>query len=623
MLLKDVYEFGPFRLDPTRRLLSRNGELVPLYPKLFEVLLTLVEDAGKVHDKEELLRRAWPDTHVGQNSLTKAISALRRVLGEGPADHGYILTAPERGYAFVAGVIRTSIEDDEMPASAPAPAGQTVSAGEEHEQDRGARRHARPSRSIAVLPFKVLSPEPTDRYMGVGLADALITRLSSLKDVIVRPTSSIVRYDSRNTADDVIGESPGETLVSIGNELGVESVLEGSIRRNDDRIRVTAQLVSVDEGRSLWADKLDQSLTGIFEIEDNISQRIAAALALELSGRERSLLARHYTEDAQAYQLYWKGRSAFNREELARALECFGQAIDRDPGFALAHVGLADVYNSYGFIEFLPPSEAFPKARAAVLRALELDDQIAEAYTALAVIKMDYDWDFAEAEQDIDRALTLNPHLARAHQVYARLLCAQGKDESIPAIDRALALDPFSKIAKGIKGWILYRLRRYQEALTFLESSLKQDATSLLVRLALGNCYERLGEGEKATAVCQQAGFAVGLPFVAAQLACAYAAAGQREEALRLLRQLKERAAQVYISPFSIAQIHAALHEPDEVFAWLEIAYQKRDPKLVYLRIGPRWDWVREDPRFASLLRRVSGGSGKPAELTDSAPVSY
>src|SRR5580704_11740116 len=143
MPLKDVYEFGPFRLDPTRRLLSRNGELVPLYPKLFEVLLTLVEDAGKVHDKEELLRRAWPDTHVGQNSLTKAISALRRVLGEGPADHGYILTAPERGYAFVAAVIRTSIEDDEMPASAPAPAGQTVSAGEEHEQDRGARRHAR------------------------------------------------------------------------------------------------------------------------------------------------------------------------------------------------------------------------------------------------------------------------------------------------------------------------------------------------------------------------------------------------------------------------------------------------------------------------------------------------
>jgi DNA-binding winged helix-turn-helix (wHTH) protein/TolB-like protein len=624
-----LYAFGQFKLDSLRRLLWRDNELVQLKPKAFDMLLLLVENGGRVIEKDEMMQRLWPDTIVEENSLSKNISALRRLLGEDAREHRYIVTAPGRGYSFVAPVreiagaeeglgvrketgasqtarLETGATQGPMAAAEDSIPGQSSGHSsaqlyrQEATQSSGQSREPSPPkpRSIAVLPFQIIGGDQTDAYMGVGLADALITRLSSLGNVVVRPTSSIVRYAQAS-----------RDLAAIGLDLSVDCVLEANVRRAGGSIRVTAQLVG--EGRALWAGKFDEEFTNIFDVEDRVSELIASALALELTGEERSLLTHRYTDSTEAYQLYWKGRHQLSQDETSLALECFQQAVELDPNFVLAYVGIADVYNNYGFLELLPPTEAFPRAKAAVEKALALDDHLAEAHTELATIKILFEWDIQGAEAELKRALQFNPHLAKAHQVYGWLLALQGREESFAEIEQALALDPLSRVIPALKGEDLYYLGRYEEAITCLESAIASDPSSLLARTALGLCYEQTGEGAKAIALYQEAGLATGLPLFASQLACAYASVGRREEAAALLTELKDRARQFHVSPLLIAQVHAALGEKEEAFVWLEIAYQKRDPKLVYLKMGPRWEPLRDDPRFQNMLACVNpSGSG-------------
>lgn len=585
--VKHLYAFGPFRLDPVKRLLWREGAVVALKPKAFETLLVLVENRGRVLDKDELMRRLWPDTVVEENSLNKHISVLRRLFGESAADHKYIVTLHGRGYSFVADVRELADEPNGVHAAAReavAGAGETA-------------RKPRPQPSIAVLPFKGLGADVENAYLGVGIADALITRLSNLRHLIVRPTSTIVRYTDWE-----------QDPVTVGQQLRVESVLEGSIRKLGDVIRITSQLVSVNEGRSLWAGRFDEKLTDFFTLEDRVSQQIARLLLPKLSSDEYQRLVRHYTEDAEAYQAYLKGRFYYNKgtlEGLKKTMRYFEQAIELEPGFALAQVGLASCYSWLGVFDVLPPDECYPRVRAAAVKALESDDSLPEAHAALAHVNLVYDWNWADAEKGYRRALDLAPHLAMTHQNYAFYLMTQGNEEAIARIERAQALDPVSLAVKGDAGRILYYLRHYDEAIAVARQALDLEPGSDFAHWVIASCYEQQGEYDRAIAEYEKTLSPANAQRVRAQAGYAYAMAGRTDEAERLIRGLIEHAKQVYVSACFIAQIYVALGKPDEAFVWLEKAYQDRDFRMVFTKVSARLDPLRSDPRFTELLQRI------------------
>ena len=453
-----MYEFGEFHVDAAKRLLMRrNGETIPLTPKVFDTLLYLVEHHGVVLDKDELMQAIWPHTVVEENNLNQSISALRRVLGESRGENRYIATVPGRGYRFVA---------DVKTAAAPAPIAERESIDPAFPSDQRTDRpkgHFQftflagigivglafavhylwptrtavlkaptsstptPSisllRSIAVLPFKPLVADHRDESLEMGMADTLNFRLSSLRDVAVRPISSVRKFSG-------LEQDP----VAAGRELGVESVLDGQIQRWGDRIRVTARLIGVGDGKQLWAGQFDEKFTDIFTVQDLISEKVISALALKLTAEEQKRLTKHYTENAEAYQLYVNGRFYWERrtlEGLKKAIEYFEQAIGNDPKYALAYAGLADSYALLGVFH-LPPKEAFPKAKEAALNALRIDDRLAEAHAALGHVKVQYEYDWAGAEREYRRAIELNPNYVNAHHFYALYLSMMGRfDEGI------------------------------------------------------------------------------------------------------------------------------------------------------------------------------------------------
>ena len=505
--ISPLYEFGPFRLDPRKRLLWREGETVPLKPKVFETLLVLVENRGRVLEKDELMRLLWPDAVVEEGNLNKNISELRRLLGESAREHSYIVTVPGRGYNFVAGVRELEAEGEEMIVATRT----RITIRQEEELDPP------PLHSIAVLPFARLSAEPGDEYFGLGIADALIMRLSKLRQMVVRPTSAIVRY-----------AATGMDVAPIGRELRVATVLEGSIRRAGDRIRVSAQLVNAGEGRTLWAAQFDEKLADIFTIEDRVSTRIAAALALEVTDNERKLLQRQYTEDIEAYQLFWQGRYHFNQLplQLEKSMTCFRQALALDPRFALAHVELAMCYSVCGLYELKPPHECYPLAQAAVARALEVDEHLAEAHVALGRIKQEYEWDWAGAEKAFLRAIELSPHLAIAHTFYALYLCALARAEALDEVERAERLDPLSLLNPTYRAIILYGQRQYEEAIGVLRRVLETDPNYFTAHWILGMVYEQVGAYDEAIAILEQTGPAARQPHILSNLGRAYALAG-------------------------------------------------------------------------------------------------
>jgi DNA-binding winged helix-turn-helix (wHTH) protein len=352
MQTTSLFEFGPFRLDTVRRLLLQDQAVVALPPKAFDTLLVLVENCDRVLEKSELMSVVWPNSFVEEANLTQTVSILRKALGERAGEHRYIVTVPGRGYRFVASVKQLAgaaliIERHTR--------SQAVIEGESEAN--------KPPRTIAVLPFKPLGAGAADEYLGLGLADSLVTRLSNMRQIIVRPTSSILKYTGAL-----------QDPVAAGRELKVEAVLDASIRRSSDRIRVTVQLVSVRDEVSLWAGTFDERFTDIFALEDSISSQVVDALMLKLSGEEREQLAKHHTENAAAYELYLKGRYYWNKrtiEGTKKGVECFAQAIAIDQNYARAYAGLADCYTKLGDVGItsIPPKEAFSKAKAAAARA--------------------------------------------------------------------------------------------------------------------------------------------------------------------------------------------------------------------------------------------------------------
>jgi len=633
------YEFGPFRIDAEKRVLQREGKVVPLKPKAFDTLLILVRNRGEVLEKDRLLELVWPDSIVEEANLPQNISALRKALGESPSERRYILTVPGRGYRFAAEVREI---DDELPdlivekqttsrliieeqsneeatigglalQSAVSPrrlrfgltillvAGLLAAAlsglyfGLLKKPDGASRTHA--LRSLAVLPFKTLSGE-SDEFLGIGMADTLITRLSDLKEVQVRPTSSVLRLSNE-----------GKPPVEIGQRLGVDSVLEGSIRRIGDRIRVTVQLVKVQDGASLWAEKFDENFTDIFTVEDSISAQVAESLTAQLTATQRAAMAKRYTENIEAYQLYLKGQYHINKskpDSIRKGIEHFHQAIEKDQNYALAYAGMSRAYALLPITGDAPPGEALPKARDAARKALEIGDTLAEAHMSLANLAF-WMWDLAESERASRRAIDLNPNNALAHFYYAHLLSNTGRhSEAISEARRASELDPLSLVINSLSGLFLYQAGRYEEAVEQIEKALEIDANYWVAHAQLGKVYVQKKMYHEAIAELQKARELSGDNTETLSLmGHALAASGNKDQARKLLDEIKKLSKQKYVPPYNIAMIYAGLGEKERVFEMLEKAYEDWDVRMVFLKIEPKWDVYRTDPRFASLLERV------------------
>ncbi len=642
---KQFYEFGNFRVDVSERLLWRDEEKVPLTSKVFDLLMAFLENSHRTVEKGELCRRVWPESKVVDDAnLSRNIFILRKAISDGDNGRRLIETVPRRGYRFLAEVRelyeernRTSLEEEsglspvvkveEFTETVDSPDQQSTEALSQIPHSLFSVKRiaiaaasllvvllaallyfliagrARPTslsqvRSIAVIPFKSLNAYPADDYLGLALADALITRMGSIRQVVVRPTSSVRRFASED----------GDTA-AIGRALKVDGVLEGSIQKSDDRIRITVQLISSADGSHLWADKFDVISANALSLEDHVAEELTGALTLKLSGDEAKRLAEHQTENVEAYKLYLKGRYYWNRrdgEGFKKGIECFQQAIDLDPGYALVYAGLADCYNQLGNYQIEKPEDAFPKARAAVAKALELDEDLAEAHTSLAFGLLYYDWNYPAAEAEFKRAIEINPNYSTAHHWYSIYLSLAGRfDESLAQLRRANELDPLSLIINMREGSLYYHARRYDEAIARLEKALEMNSNFAPALSYLCMAYTEKGMYEQAIEGYRKMSEGPGGEYMLSGLAHVYARAGRRKEARKTIARLKELSQSVRISPIYWAIAYVAIGDDDETMKWMERAYEERESWMLYLNIDPRFDPLRSDPRFRSLIERV------------------
>ena len=645
------YEFGPFRLDAGERLLLRDGHVVPLTPKLFDILLVLVQSRGHILEKEKVLKAVWQDTIVEEGNLTRNVSTLRKALGENPNEPQYIETIPWRGYRFIADVhevvngsddlvieehsrSRIIIEADEVTNGAVGLSGtrealesdavtrlaarekkkwrvRTISAGAvvlivgvgaavslwlSSKPNASVRNAA--IKSIAVLPFKPISQEARDEYLELGMADTLITKLSSLKQVVVRPTSAVRKYTG-------LEQDP----VAAGKELKVEAVLDGSIQRLGDRLRVTVRLLSTKDGAALWTYKCDDYCTDIFGAQDSITERVAEALMVSLSGEEQKLVAKHYTENTKAYQLYLTGRYFWNKrtaDGLKKGIQYFQQAIAEDPSYGLAYAGIAQSYIPLGRYGYISPAEACDKANAAASKALDIDDTLAEAHSALAVVK-DWTWHWADADEEYHRAIELNPSYAPARQWYSEYLLDIGRrEEAFEQIRLAQEIDPTSLVLNAWIGFSYYYDRQYDRAIEHFQTVSELDPNFVTAHWFVGLSYAEKGRFDEAISELQRAvELSNGAAQIKADLAYAYGLSGRKREALARLKEIKELSKSERGLAYDVAVIYAGLGEKELVLSWLERAYDERSVLFLKLKADPKLGLVRADPRFTDLVGRV------------------
>ncbi len=557
---KGVYRFGPFRVDSAERVLRRDGRVVQLTPKVFDTLLVLVENSGRLISKDELIETLWPDSYVEEWSLSQNISLLRRALGDSSGKRQYIETVAKRGYRFSSVVT----EEDKEGEGAVTPGKRSGGAAV--------------ARSIAILPFKQLTTDDSDEHIGIGIADALITKLSNIGRVIVRPTSAVLKYSNLS-----------QSLVTVAQDLGVETILEGSIRRHRGSIRVTVQLVSARDQATMWADKFDEASGDIFAIEDRISEQVTRALMLRLTGEEQRRLIKRHTENPEAYRLYVKGLYYTNkatREGAQKGIEHYTAAIAADPGYAQAYAGLAEAYCWLSHT-FLSPAEAMPKAKAAAVRALEIDDTLAEAHFALALVKMWHEWDWPDTEREFKKAICFNPNLAPAHVYYGYYLTAMGRfNEAVAEIKLAQEIDPLSLLASTTLGWSLYFARRYDQAIEQWERTLEMEPNFLNAYWGLGWAYNQKGDYGEAINRLQKAMTVPGGggTEIIAALGNTYARSGKRDKARKLLADLKELSARRYVSPFYFALVYAGLDDKEQAIECLHKSYEDRFEWLIQLK---------------------------------------
>jgi DNA-binding winged helix-turn-helix (wHTH) protein/TolB-like protein/Flp pilus assembly protein TadD len=606
------YRFDDVLVDGNRLRIEKDGQPHKITPRAFDVLVYLIEHRDRIVEKQELFEQIWKESFVTDNALTRTVKEIRQVIGDDADAPRYIETLHKRGYRFIAEVrnieARTVRETEsaapEQPVAAQIGSQSAFTTEEPVSQAKtGAVKGGsslsktklfgaiivatgviaafsinrvlnkpeqvagRTIKSIAVLPFKSFGADDADEYLGVGIAETLTTRLSSLKLLTVRPSSAVLKYAA----------SEKETVVA-GQELKVDSVLEGSIQRLGERLRVTVRLVSVSDVSLLWADHFDENFTDIFKVEDSISTKVAAALALKLSGEEQRRLIKRDTDNAEAYQLYLKGRFFWNKrtgEGFKLGIVQFKQAVEKDPGYALAYAGLADSYTGLTFYNFAAPNETMPKAREAATNALAIDSTLAEAHASLAHVKVNYDWEWSDAEKEFRLSIELKPDYATAHQWYAiHYLTPTGQlEEAIQEMKRALDLEPTSLVMNTFLGATLYFAGRYDDAIEQCRKTIEMDSNFAVAHWHLGLAYEQKGMFDDAIAELQKAITLSGSsPLIIAALGYAYAKAGKRNEANRILDELQKLSAVRYVSSCELAAIYVALGEREQAFQRLEKA---------------------------------------------------
>ena len=616
------YEFGRFRLNVADRVLLREGELVPLTPKVFDILLVLVESSGQVVAKDDLMKRVWPNTFVEEGNLTQNISLLRKALGETPGGVQFIETVPRRGYRFVA---ETSEANGRIGSVAASPSSSVSSSPAQSDPVVSAQvpstvsaRRRTPAfvvaaalvvfsiiglmyftskagntaaiQSIAVLPFVDESADPDAEYINDKIAESLINSLSKLPQLRVVPRSVVAGYKGKDIDPRKIGE-----------ELNVRAVVTGRMRRHGDIISIQADLIDLENVAQLWGQHYDHKVSDALLVQDDISRDIFENLRLKLNVEEKKQL--------EAYRLYMKGRNAWNKrtgDALQEAIGFFNQAIEIDPNNSAAYAGLADCYNMLVVYGRLQPKEGFPKAKEAAAKALEIDESSAEAHTSMAFIKFRWDWDRAETEREFQSAIKLKPAYAPAHQWYSSYLVAVERfDEAIAEAKRTEELEPLSFVASSHLGWIYYLSGHDDEAIEQCRKILELDPSSFPARRYLGLAYEAKGMYPEAISEFQTGVKLSGSPLMLALLGHAYAVAGKKVEAQQVLSDLQQLPPQRYVSPYTVAAIYAGLGDQEQAFKWLDRAVEERDIWLMNLKVHPVFAKLRSQRKFTDPLARI------------------
>jgi eukaryotic-like serine/threonine-protein kinase len=454
-----------------------------------------------------------------------------------------------------------------------------------------------PIDSLAVLPLANASADPGTEYLSDGITESIINTLSQLPQLKVMARATVFRYKGKEV-----------DAAEVKRDLNVRAVMMGRVLQIGDNLVIKTELVDTSDGSQLWGEQYRRKAADIFEVQEEISKEISEKLRIKLTGEEKKLLVKRYTDNTEAYRLYLKGRYCLSKathDALNNALKHFRQAIDVDPDYALAYAGLADAYYALSS-NHLPANEAMPKARAAAEQALRLDDELAEAHASLGLVKAFYEWDWAGAEKEYRRAIELNPGYASAHHWYGWYLALMGRlSEAIAQIKQASELDPLSLEINSDLGLSFFFARQYERAIEQFEKAIEMEPNSVWTRFFMGWAREQKGDYAEAIEDYQRAAQLDDSPLIMAALGHTYVMAGRRDEALHVLEEMKQLAATRHVSSYHFTVLHAALGEKDEAFAWLEKSYSAREEALVWLKVDPRLDTIRTDPRFIDLQRRV------------------
>jgi TolB-like protein/Tfp pilus assembly protein PilF len=570
----DQFEFGAFRLDSQNGMLFRGGDRVALPPKVAELLVALVQAAGGVLTREELLQRLWPDTVVEEGSLTSQISLLRKALGERPKAQDFIETIPKRGYRFAATVKRLG---------------------------SGAHNSGTDRNMLVVLPFENLTAGERYDYFSEGLTEEMITELARLSPerlgVIARTSAMQFKFTTKSIAQ-------------IGSELGVSHVLEGSVRRVGERVRITAQLIRVSDESHLWAQSYERGLHDVLEVQAEVARAVAREIQIQLTPLELRRLERDKTRsiNSQAHELYLRGRHFWSRrteEGIRKSIECFEEALRYDPGFAAAYDGISDAHTMLACRGMTPAVESFHKAKAAARQAVRLQPELGEGYASLAHVRL-HDWDWVGLETDFRQAVELDPGYAIAHYWYAEYLMAMGRTrEAIGRVGHAWELDPLNSVINASVGMIRYLAHDYDGALIALRRGLEIDPGHYVSYLRMGLvCLQKNLPNDAIDAMRQAVIHSGGSTEALAGLAQAHAVTGDKLAMERIAKELAETSDR-YVSPYNVARVYGAINDRQRALEWLERAYREHNPDLIELTREPSFAGLHSDAKFRELVERI------------------
>jgi TolB-like protein/Tfp pilus assembly protein PilF len=570
--LHSRFRFGEFELDIPAYELRRGGQPVHLERHPMDLLILLVERRRQLVSRADIAKRLWDssvfvDVEMGVNT---AIRKLRQALRDSRESPAFVETISGKGYRFIAPV------DAVLP-----------------------ERHQETIESVAVLPFTNDSADPDAEYLSDGITETLINNLSQNFNLRVVARSTVFRYKG-NEADPQ----------KAGSDLHVRAVVSGRLLQRGSTLIVRAELMDVATGAQLWGGQYSRQAEDVFLLQGDLSREISEKLQLQLSGDQKQRLTKRYTEDAEAYRLYLKGRYHWNKrsaEGFQKAVEYFRQALDKDPAYSLAYAGLADTYAYLPFFHTVPPREAMPKAKTAAAKALQIDDRLAEAHVALGYVSFTYDGDWSAAGKHFEQALALNPAYTGAHTFYAFYLSSLGRSEEALAVaKRAVDRDPASPAVSHSLAVQLYLARQFDLAIEQAHNTLEMDARFAISYQVLGEVYLSKGMYREGLLALEQfSALSRSSATSRALLAYSHARLGEHSAALRIIEELTAASKHSLVPALLFALIYAGLDDQDQAFSWLEKAYEERFYRLAYLKVEALWDPLRSDPRFADLLRRV------------------